>query len=211
MHAKFLAALEPLFFDMLKAQIGPVLSSNDDLGADALHKILWNALQNHLDSTTNMDSDERFLFIATSLQPLIIEHCMGDGISESATPFINHLRGWRDACADLLKERFLKNREDYSLSADATPYLGLASSKMYRFIRVELGVPFLRTEDLAAPDEFPGASDCDQSQWRPMETQENEADTTPTVGGYITRIYEALRNGVLYKPAMECLKEALEG
>lgn len=208
MHAKLLANLKPLFFDILRTRLGIILSKEDDLGLDTLHKLLWNTLQKQLDSTTNMDSDERFVFIATSMQPHILEHCLGKELIESAQPIINHLQEWRDDCAAFLKREFLENRKNYSLNADATPYLGFASNKMYKFIRVELGIPFIRTEDLAMAEELSGAYNFDSFQKEVVEGQGDVVKAPPTIGGYITQIYEALRNGVLYEPAMQCLKEA---
>lgn len=210
MQANFLAALKPFFLAEVRASLGPLFNSagnqgsSNDLEVNELHNQLWKALPDLLDSTTNMDSNDRFVFVATSLQPLILNHSIGEESSESAATFTKHLKSWKISCAKLMKEHFLKNRANYSVNADATPYLGFASSKMYKFVREDLQVPFLRTEDLAEPEDLVEAEELGQ-----FEDKTHEGPVPSTTGGYITRIYEALRNGLLYEPAMECLQEAL--
>ena len=72
---------------------------------------------------------------------------------------------------------------------DATPYIGPASQRMYRFIREDLGVPFLGEEHLASPE----AVTLD--------------GITPSVGLYNTRVYESIRSGRLYDVVLTTLKE----
>ena len=72
---------------------------------------------------------------------------------------------------------------------DATPYIGLASRRMYNFIRKDLGVPFLGEEKLAS-----------KKAARPD-------GVTPSVGLYNTRVYEAIRSGRLYEVVLETLRE----
>ncbi|KAL1623735.1 hypothetical protein SLS54_004196 [Diplodia seriata] len=77
---------------------------------------------------------------------------------------------------------------------DLTPaYLGQASRKMYRFVRVELGVPFHR-----------GLVDCPEYGTR---TSGDDSRRKMTIGSWISVIYEALRGGLLHKPIMEALVE----
>lgn len=70
---------------------------------------------------------------------------------------------------------------------DATPYLGSAAQRVYGFVRKDLGVPFLSeaavTGDLA------------------------DEGVSPSVGGYVTVLYEAIRSGKLYNVVVECLQE----
>ena len=210
MQANFLVALEPPFFGVLRDNLGSLFTSVENrdpcnnLDLNALHEQLWAALPDLLNSTTNMDSDDRFVFVASSLQPLILNHSIDKESPELATSFAQHLYEWKTSCARLMTEQFLKNRADYCVNADATPYLGFASRKMYKFIREDLKVPFLRTEDLAEPEDLVEAEDLSQ-----FENRTDEGPVPPTTGSYITKIYEALRNGVLYAPAMECLQEAM--
>lgn len=209
MQCNYLLGLEPLLLVLLKETLGPLLPSAENTESlkqpefDDLHQQLWKALPDFLDSTTNMDSEQRFLFIATSLQPIILNHRTDKNFSESAISFTNYLNSWKTAAAKLMKDEFKKNRAEYSANADATPYLGSASKKMYKFIRGELKVPFLRTEDLAEPEDLVEAEFL-----REFDNKLNQGPLPATTGEYITRIYDALRNGVLYGPAMECLQDA---
>lgn len=75
---------------------------------------------------------------------------------------------------------------------DATPYIGPTSQRMYRFIREDLGVPFLGEEHLASTE----AVTLD--------------GVTPSIGLYNTRVYESIRSGRLYDIVLTALKEVEE-
>ncbi|KAH4116043.1 hypothetical protein HBI46_055100 [Parastagonospora nodorum] len=75
---------------------------------------------------------------------------------------------------------------------DATPFLGHASRRMYRFVRNDLGIPFLGEEHLASTD----AATPD--------------GVTPSIGLYNTRVYESIRSGRLYQVVLESLREVNE-
>ncbi|KAF7538525.1 hypothetical protein G7054_g2932 [Neopestalotiopsis clavispora] len=72
---------------------------------------------------------------------------------------------------------------------DAKPYIGLASRRMYRFIRNDLGIPFLGEEHLASTE----AVTLD--------------GVTPSVGLYNTRVYESIRSGRLYDVVLESIRD----
>ena len=72
---------------------------------------------------------------------------------------------------------------------DATPHVGQASRRMYRFLREELGIPFLGEEHLASTE----ASTTD--------------GVTPNIGLYNTCVYESIRSGRLYHIVLQSLKE----
>jgi hypothetical protein len=112
---------------------------------------------------------------------------------------------------------FTANRNNYSEHGDASPLLGLASSKMYTFIRQKLNIPFLRKDDMKTPEDFPGhdlRTELDKDSSFPGIYENGKTRNTdgniPTTGELITTIYNALRSGVLYRPAMESLQEAHE-
>ena len=75
---------------------------------------------------------------------------------------------------------------------DATPYIGPASLRIYRFIREDLGVPFLGEEHLASTE----AVTLD--------------GLTPSIGLYNARVYESIRSGRLYDVVLTTLKEVEE-
>lgn len=75
---------------------------------------------------------------------------------------------------------------------DATPHLGMASQRIYCFIRQELGIPFLDEGHLASAK--PATLD----------------GITPSIGLYNTRVYESIRSGRLYEIVLESLLEVRE-
>ncbi|KAK6221166.1 phenylalanine ammonia-lyase [Colletotrichum tabaci] len=82
--------------------------------------------------------------------------------------------------------------DDVVAAPDATPYIGQASRRVYRFIRHDLGVPFLGEEHLASTD--------------PVVVD----GVSPSMGLYNTRVYESIRSGRLYEVVLDCLEEAEE-
>ena len=82
----------------------------------------------------------------------------------------------------------IEGRKD-NASPDATPYIGQASRRMYRFIRKDLGIPFLGEAKLASTE----AATPD--------------GVTPSIGLYNTRVYESIRSGCLYDIVLESLQE----
>jgi phenylalanine ammonia-lyase len=81
----------------------------------------------------------------------------------------------------------IEGRKD--ASPDANPYISPTSQRMYRFIREDLGVPFLGEEHLASTE----AVTLD--------------GITPSIGLYNTRVYESIRSGRLYDVVLTALKE----
>jgi len=75
---------------------------------------------------------------------------------------------------------------------DATPYIGMASRRMYNFIRKDLGIPFLGEAHLASTEAV------------------TESGSTPSMGLYNTRVYESIRSGRLFDHALACLAEVAE-
>ncbi|KAK6827665.1 phenylalanine ammonia-lyase [Apiospora arundinis] len=70
--------------------------------------------------------------------------------------------------------------------------LGGASKKMYEFVRKELQVPFLDEEHVLA-----GVDDL----------VAGDEGTAPSVGMYVTKVYESMKSGRLYEVVSECLAE----
>lgn len=82
----------------------------------------------------------------------------------------------------------IEGRKD-DASPDATPYIGRASQRMYRFIRKDLDIPFLSEAKLASTE----AATPD--------------GVTPSMGLYNTRVYESIRSGRLYDVVLKSLQE----
>ena len=75
---------------------------------------------------------------------------------------------------------------------DATPYIGPTSERMYRFIREDLGVPFLGEAHLASTEAV------------------TPDGVTPSIGLYNTRVYESIRSGRLYDVVLTALADVAE-
>ncbi|KAI1736257.1 L-Aspartase-like protein [Xylaria scruposa] len=86
-----------------------------------------------------------------------------------------------------------KAKDKTSGNPDATPFLGMASKRMYAFIRSELKVPLV-TEALVAGD-----------------VEMTHGRVSPSIGQYNTAVYEAIRSGKLYSVAIDCVKQAQTG
>lgn len=147
MQVKFLETFKTLLVDITREVLAGILGDPD--GLQDLNRILWHDFNVLLDQNASMDSGPRFSHIFRSLQPVILD-------AVSATPeTIFQLRRWTRSCSHKAAEVFESCREDYSTHPDAAPLLGVASSRLYGFIRNELSVPFLRTKDLINLDRGP--------------------------------------------------------
>jgi phenylalanine ammonia-lyase len=208
MHAQYLAKLRPLFDDLMATILGPLFK--DATVLRALHERAWVELQCLLDKSTDMDSFNRFVFVVKSLQSVVLEHTINDALVEPlySSGFLQQLKLWSDKCAVLTLETYITNRDDYWANGEASAFLGVASRRIYQFIRKELKVPFLRENRIRTIEECIERGGSRELLAAVSNLTVDEEAVTPTIGDYITRIYEALRNGVMYEPAMECLREA---
>ena len=138
-----------------------------------------------LPMTTHMDSGERFQHVADSVQGSIISFLYGldKGSLDHRVDILDLIREWNVRCADRLRDLFLHTRTDYFDHPDATPYLCQASTKMYTHVRHVLHVPLHK-----------GLAD-----------HPDKTNGSKTLGTYNSIIYEALRDGSLYKVVMSCL------
>ncbi|RMY56605.1 hypothetical protein D0865_03558 [Hortaea werneckii] len=73
---------------------------------------------------------------------------------------------------------------------DAMPYIGQASRRMYHHVRMTLGIPFLDEAELASGN------------------TESPEGSTPSMGFFNTKIYEAIRSGRLYDVVLESFEDA---
>ena len=190
MHFQFLAALKPAFEIVTQEHFGHLLQPEELI---CLHEKLWLHLQRELNATTSLDSSHRFSQVTRSLQATIMAY--GIFKTENSAEFGIALEDWTRHCSMLCLQTFYKSREGYFAFPDATTLLGSASRRMYRFIRQDLQVPFLRNRDQPVSPELTDKFDTG-------------ADRNPKIGSLVTIIYDSIRNGGLYVPTMECLREA---
>ena len=161
----------------------------------ALRAQLSTQVRRQLDRTTTMDAVDRFALIAESLQPILLRHTPAPLAASSAASLSASLADWTSHAAAALHDAFVATRDRYLRDPDPTPYLGGAACRMHAFVRRDLRVPFLTNAVLSGPE---------------AEAEVGTGGVTPTVGTFVTRLYEALRSGALYVPAMQCLREAAQ-
>ncbi|KAL9598937.1 MAG: hypothetical protein Q9179_003738 [Wetmoreana sp. 5 TL-2023] len=189
----FLQNLQPMFLEETRS----ILDTCGVIEISSVERHLssiWGFFLVRLDQTTKMNSEPRFKAIVKSLEPLMIEAALSAPPNRDA---ISLIVSWSDRLAMLCLETFNTSRENFFMHHDATPYLGSASSRMYAFVRHTLKVPFLRLHNLQTPGSDGLGSEAADATNRGGET----------TGSYITRIYEAIRNGDLYVASMACLRE----
>lgn len=140
MHVKFLDDFKGRLMKDTEDILAAVLCDEGDL--QQLQDLLWQRFQSLLDQTTSMDTALRFTHIFGSLQPMIL-----DAVEPTREALLS-LRIWTVRCSERATQSFETARDEYSCCTDASPFLGIGSRRIYRYIRNELSIPFLRTKDL---------------------------------------------------------------
>lgn len=181
-----LETLNPVFEATTEKILSPVIGN-----VESLHVLLWLHFQRELNRTTSIDSSQRFAYLVKCLQPTVVSFASSSAQIDAS--FIPALLQWTDSCAELSLRIFRECRDTYLMRPDPKDFLGTASSRMYQFVRQELEVPFQNGK-------VPETS---------ILNGEGLSNTVATTGSFITRIYVALRNGELYGPVMNCLREVL--
>lgn len=193
MNLRFLERLSGLFTGMLQDAFCQVAEL--DGRCEALSKTLWALFTQRFDETTGIDCSQRFQTIAKSLQPTILQ---------SAPKTVETLTGlnvWTSQFSASATDVFNENRDDYVRNPVATPYLGMASARMYTFVRTGLKVPFLHEATIATPD-----VEIREFDFGSKHMQGNMAQASPSMGGFVTTVYESMRSGELYMVVGECLQ-----
>ncbi len=154
MRLKFLEDFKPVLMRDTEDILAGILCNIPEL--EKLQNLLWQKFNLLLDQTTSMDTALRFTHIFRSLQPVIL-----DAASPLPEAF-SALKMWTVRCSERAIQSFTNSRDEYCCCTDASPFLGMASRRVYRYIRNELGVPFLRTRDLInlGPRSGPDHSKC---------------------------------------------------
>ena len=174
MHLRYCESFRPTFHAKTLAMLDEVLGKPND--QKSVCDLLWRQFLKRLDETTTMDSAVRYTTVFQTLQATVLS--CGTFVAAK----VPTSKAWVMECSNFALDAFRVNVDKYSTAPDATPVLGMASSRMYIFVRRELSIPFLRADQKLAKD--------------------------VSVGSLITRLYTSVRNGSAYGPAMECLREA---
>lgn len=200
MHVRFLENLKPAFQACTSDALQALFAGEEDL--KSLQGNLWLRLQKELDDTTKLDSVQRIPRAIETLQLTIMTALPSS--RNNGSQVMSALYDWTRSCSALTLKIFYASRDEYSANPDVKALLGPASHRMYKFVRDELKVPFLRARHAKPPT----ATNVDISRRDQSDSEESDASATHTVGSLITAIYTSIRNGSLYVPVMECLREA---
>ena len=192
MNLKFIESLRGQFKDILRDTFGQVIGQEAKLDATSIG--LWNDFTKRLNETSGMDSSRRFQALAWSLQPLILQSV------PKHLETLEALDKWTQSFSNAAAALFISNRDEYILHPDATPYLGVASAQMYRFVRRRLQVPFVQEATISTPK-------AENIEIQIGYMDGFDAGSTPTMGTFATTIYESMRSGELYATIMDCLQE----
>ncbi|XDG03465.1 hypothetical protein ABKA04_003080 [Annulohypoxylon sp. FPYF3050] len=166
-------------------------SQSNAVALDALSELLWSQVLVSFDTTTSMDAEERFIAIAKSLRPVLLDHTL----LNKAEDFVTHLEGFINAVSVSMRDSWCSHRDAYLVHGDATTVLGTASKAVYTFVRHSLKVPLMETRNLSTPTTDEILSGCGV-----------HGTQAPTVGSYTSAVYRALRDGTLAKVAVDILK-----
>ena len=159
------------------------------------HLSLWSTLVSALDQSISIDAPERFTSVAVHLQSTLLSH-VDPKYGESLVAL---LTTWSQSMAGLL-DRTHQSAVDACLAHDYTSSLmGHAARRLYLVVRQDLRVPFLREGILEAQGDNSVSDDAHTPTHRPSILK---------IGDYITAIHEAIRQGVLFLPVMEAIREA---
>ncbi len=197
MNARFMSRLLPEIIEQSTVMLDAFLPGHQ---INAFHNSIWATLKASLAATTGKDSSDRFKTVAISVSHLLVEplrkmrETEPDALRQSGTEGadLSIIKSWTQMIETTSKSIFVDNREKYLANPDATEFLGVASKKMYKFVRNDLGVPMNR-----------GLADY------PMYGGGKKREKFIT-GTQISRIYKALREERATSVIMECLAEAVE-
>ena len=198
MHLRFLEALAPHFTAKLEEAFPDAWPQNEQ---SKIAQELWTQFTRRLDSSTEIDSSNRFEKVTTSLQPTILLH------SPKTAETLTRLTTWTTHFSSLALSLFSTNRATYLLNPNATPYLGQASARIYTFVRTTLKIPFLQEATVTTPAAVEPSEFQFGSGGRYAKVEDDGEHTSPTVGAYITAVYESMRYGELYNVLGDCLRE----
>ena len=188
MDLLFVEAMEPAIREVTTRHFGKAIQ--DGAALESLQITLLAQTKKHLSQTTNLDSSTRFKTVASAVQSSLTTFLYNYADSTPPLPpsfnALHAIKAWTTSAAETLYTTFTTNRNNYFANGTATPYLGNASRKMYRYVREELEVPFHK-----------GLVD------RPMK-----GSGLKTLGGNISVVVEGLRGGGGYGVGVGCLEES---
>lgn len=168
----------------------------DASNATAIHwKQCWLIFTQRCSQLATSDSVDTFTTAIGAMSPYLLSH-----MNPRDPEALISIQSWSEAATQLSLSLFWANKDIYFNNSDATPYLGAASSKMYTFVRKELGIPFIRNDSISTPLE--DANSGAESDFATAGYTKGMA-----MGDVITIVYQSQRRGELYKIVADCFNE----
>lgn len=181
MYRGYLSTIGPAVNEITANIFGTALT--DAIAFGTLRSKLLAQVVTQFDLTTSLDISDRFSNIAAAVQSTLTTCLYTHTSLPKHFDTLSAIKQWTDRTSAALHDLYFQHRQLYFAAPDASPYLGAASARMYRYVRKELRVPFHK-----------GLMD------RP--TRDNRLKT---IGSNISVIHEAMRSGRLYDPVLMCL------
>ena len=181
LHTLFLESIKPNFCTLIREDLHPHLIKPEDTGV--LADKCWNAFTSRLDATTSLDSTVRLAESLAHLQVLIVPLLVPG--AESLNALRSHTVYLRDLAVGVWRDV----REQYLINGEATSLLGLASKRMYIFVRKNLRIPVVGPDTLAI---------------RPYPARLGKGVTT---GALNSEVRAAMADGRLYSTVVGCIKD----
>jgi len=201
MHLKFLEKLELVLEELCTNWLSVILDRSQQMTVKTQS---WPVILKTLMDTRTEDSSVRFATVAKAASAVLLDMLMSLTDEElHGHQLINIIKIWTEFIAARSLKLFEVNRDEYLANPDATPFLGMASKKMYTFVRKDLKVPMHKgivDHPSVAAAAAVGANGT-------AGTPHEEAKS---IGSHVSTIHHALRTGYLMVPVMECVEEALD-
>ncbi|KAI1278958.1 phenylalanine ammonia-lyase [Xylaria sp. FL0933] len=196
LECEFRKALAPEFSKNLRECM---TYSEDEV--DSRAEALWTRFLRSWETYSNMDLDQRLSESIHDLEGDIIKGSTRMSLPDTLIALSN----FRRTTLKTARETYMAMRARFNDAGglNAGAYLGLASKRLYQFVRHDLGVPFIGEELLQGVDNIPSAG-----FYVAMGEMGAQVTVAPSLGTYLTAVYEAIRSGGLYEVVIDCLKDA---
>ncbi|KAI1659802.1 phenylalanine ammonia-lyase [Daldinia decipiens] len=184
-----LRALHNLFVQKATETLASVTTEffSGSLSADEL-EVLQKALAAHVypswSSSGKKDLPDRCNSLVSTAVPIVVQHIKGS---------VTDVTQWKEQAAKAIYAVWEKTSEAFRAEPHTPEVLGKGAKVLYQYVRQTLGVPF--HQGFA---EHP-TIEADELDGRPKKT----------VGGWISIVHDAIKDGSLYEPLIELAAKGL--
>ncbi|RFU28720.1 hypothetical protein B7463_g7627, partial [Scytalidium lignicola] len=156
-----------------------------------------------LGTTTSKDSTVRFQDIAESTQAIFMTF-----FTTSNHPVgLSTIAQWTAKASDLMLMHFKEVREVTVIDCETPAHLGLASKRVYKYVREKLKIPLNR--GLVDHPSIKSNSLVNGNSEQRKATDMTGGEGELLVGDCVSRIYDSLRSGEMMHTIMECLEDVM--